>query len=179
MSTPRPDQPIPADAPRPPRAPAFRERLAPGPAAWCGAAGLGVIVGVALWPLAHQAAFAVGVVAAVGTLVALVATAPVVEVADGGFRAGRARVPLDVLGQVTPMGSQAEMRTALGPALDARAYVCLRAWARTGVQVELHDPLDPTPYWLVSTRRPAELAAALREGSAHAGGTTKAVTPET
>ncbi|MEN5072441.1 DUF3093 domain-containing protein [Isoptericola cucumis] len=179
MSTPRPPQPTPADDTSHPVAPAFRERLVPGPAAWCGAAGLGVIVGVTLWPLAHQAAFAFGLVAAVATLVALIATAPVVEVSDGALRAGRARVPLDVLDEVTPMASPAEMRTALGPALDARAYVCLRAWARTGVQVELHDPLDPTPYWLVSTRRPAELAAALRRGEAQAGGTTKAVTPET
>jgi hypothetical protein len=29
------------------------------------------------------------------------------------------------------------------------------------VRVDLEDPLDPTPYWLLSTRRPQELAAAL------------------
>lgn len=139
----------------------FRERLVPGPAAWCGALGLGVIVGVSLWPLAHAVAVVVGAVAAVATLVALIATAPVIEVADGELRAGRAHVALDLLGEVTPMSDAEAMRTALGPALDARAFVCLRAWARTGVQVQLTDPADPTPYWLLSTRRPAELAAAL------------------
>ncbi|GAA1740051.1 hypothetical protein GCM10009809_39520 [Isoptericola hypogeus] len=158
MSAPEPAQPSPADSP----APAFRERLSPGPAAWCGAAGLGVIVAVALWPLAHELSFVMGAVVAVGALVALVATAPVIEVAGGELRAGRAHVSLALLGEVTPMATADEMRTALGPALDARAYVCLRAWARTGVQVQLDDPLDPTPYWLLSTRRPAELAAALR-----------------
>jgi hypothetical protein len=29
------------------------------------------------------------------------------------------------------------------------------------VQVTVHDPADPVPYWLVSTRRPDELVAAL------------------
>ena len=29
------------------------------------------------------------------------------------------------------------------------------------VLIVLDDPEDPTPYWLVSTRRPAELAALL------------------
>ncbi|SKC72614.1 DUF3093 domain-containing protein [Krasilnikoviella flava] len=142
--------------------PAFRERLSPGPGAWCGAVGLGVIVGVTLWPLAHVVAAVVGVVVAAGTLAALVATSPVIEVTDGNLRAGRAQVSVDLLGEVTPMDDAEAMRTALGPALDARAFVCLRAWARTGVQVELQDPLDPTPYWLLSTRRPRELAAALR-----------------
>jgi hypothetical protein len=55
----------------------------------------------------------------------------------------------------------AAMRHELGPGLDARAYVCLRAWARTGVRVALNDPDDPTPYWLVSTRRPELLVQAL------------------
>jgi len=141
--------------------PAFRERLSPGPAAWCGAVGLGVIVGVTLWPLAHVVAAVVGVVTAVATLAALVATAPVIEVTDGRLRAGKAQIAVDLLGAVTTMDDAEAMRTALGPALDGRAFVCLRAWARTGVQVELKDPLDPTPYWLLSTRRPQELAAAL------------------
>jgi hypothetical protein len=29
------------------------------------------------------------------------------------------------------------------------------------VRVEVVDPQDPTPYWLVSTRRPDDLARAL------------------
>ncbi|MFC7879214.1 DUF3093 domain-containing protein [Isoptericola sp. NPDC057391] len=150
-------------APHPPTVtgPAFRERLSPGPAAWCGAVGLGVIVGVTLYPLAHAVAIVVGVLVAAATLAALLATSPVIEVADGRLRAGKAQISLDLLGEVTTMDDAEAMRTALGPALDARAFVCLRAWARTGVQVDLEDPLDPTPYWLLSTRRPQELAAAL------------------
>ncbi len=103
--------------------------------------------------------------AGVAGVVALWWTSPVVEVADGELRAGRAHVPASLLGQVTTLDADA-MRVQLGPRLDARAYVCLRAWARTGVHVVLEDPQDPTPYWLVSTRHPQRLADAVR--AAHA-----------
>ncbi|HWJ84512.1 MAG TPA: DUF3093 family protein, partial [Cellulomonas sp.] len=35
-------------------------------------------------------------------------------------------------------------------------------WIHAGVRIELVDPADPTPYWIVTSRRPDELAAALR-----------------
>ena len=58
------------------------------------------------------------------------------------------------------------MRQAHGPRLDARAYLCLRGWIPTGVRIALADPQDPTPYWLLSTRRPEALAAALQQTAA-------------
>ncbi|WP_402464933.1 DUF3093 domain-containing protein [Isoptericola aurantiacus] len=156
----------PGDLPRPAATPLFRERLLPGPGAWVAALGLGVLVAIVLLPLVPLAAPGAGVLVAAGTVLLLVVTAPVVEVRAGELRAGPARVPVDVLGPVTPICSAEEMRAALGPDLDARAYVCLRSWARTGLRAELRDPADPTPYWLVSTRRPDDLAAALGEAGA-------------
>ena len=44
---------------------------------------------------------------------------------------------------------------------DARAYLLLRPYLSRAVMVPVDDPADPTPYWLVSTRRPDELVAAL------------------
>lgn len=146
--------------------PAFRERLVPGPGAWVAAVGLGVFAAVLVLPLAPLVAPGAGVLVAVGTGVLLVATAPVIEVGDGTLRAGPARVPVTLLGEVTPIFSAEEMRVALGTELDARAYVCLRSWARTGLRVAVTDPADPTPYWLISTRRPDDLAAALQEACA-------------
>ena len=43
---------------------------------------------------------------------------------------------------------------------DARAFLLLRPYLKRAVQVEIADPADPTPYWLVRTRHPDELAAA-------------------
>ncbi|WP_181273362.1 DUF3093 domain-containing protein [Brevibacterium oceani] len=54
-----------------------------------------------------------------------------------------------------------EARAARGVDLDARAFLKIRPWVKPVVRIELDDDNDPTPYWLVSTRRPKELAAAL------------------
>ena len=43
---------------------------------------------------------------------------------------------------------------ALGRQLDPAAYVLHRTWVGSMALVVLDDPDDPTPYWLVSCRRP-------------------------
>lgn len=155
---PSPRPRVPADGPAGPTA--FRERVLPGPGGWLTAPAFAAVLAVALWPASPPLGVAVGALAAVAGLAALWWTSPVVAVHDGTFRAGRAAIPVALLGPVTTLDAPG-MRTELGPRLDARAYVCLRAWARTGVLVPLEDPQDPTPYWLVSTRRPHDLARAL------------------
>jgi hypothetical protein len=83
-----------------------------------------------------------------------------VQVADGKFRAGRAHIAVELLGPVTPLNPSAT-RLLAGPDADARAYLLLRPYLDTAVKVTINDPADPTPYWLVATRRPRELAAVL------------------
>jgi hypothetical protein len=100
-----------------------------------------------------------GAVLVVG-VVLLVRTSPRVEVAGGELRAGRAHIPVELLARPEALDA-ARTRTELGPRLDARAHLCLRGWIPTAVRVEVVDPQDPTPYWLVSTRRPDDLARAL------------------
>lgn len=157
-------------------APAHSERVLPGPGGWAAAVAFAVLLGIALWPVDQNLSIGATLVtlALLGGL--LWWTSPVVAVSPGPdgsplLRAGRASIPTSLLGQVTVL-DRAAMTRELGPALDARAYVCLRSWARTGVRIELDDPADPTPYWLVSTRRAATLAATLAGTSAAPSSTT-------
>ncbi len=87
--------------------------------------------------------------------------APRVEVADGWLRAGRARIAGEFLGEVAPL-DPAETRRVAGPDADVRAYLLLRPYLKRSVRVTVRDERDPTPYWLVSTRDPEHLAAAIR-----------------
>jgi len=82
------------------------------------------------------------------------------SVHDGVFRAGRARIEAEHLGVATALDPQEPRRTA-GREADARAYLLLRPSLKRAVRVQIADPRDPTPYWLVSTRHPEELARAL------------------
>jgi hypothetical protein len=83
-----------------------------------------------------------------------------ITVADGELRAGRARIGGEHLGAAVPLDPDATRRRS-GVDADARAYLLLRPYLSRAVQVDVSDPADPTPYWLVSTRRPDELARAV------------------
>lgn len=84
-----------------------------------------------------------------------------VEIVDGELRAGDARLPLRFVEDAETIDPR-EKRGALGPNLDPAAFVLHRAWIRGAVRVWLDDEDDPTPYWVLSTRRPQELVDALR-----------------
>jgi Protein of unknown function (DUF3093) len=83
-----------------------------------------------------------------------------VTVQAGVLSAGRARISVRHLGEVTPLDAGSTHRLA-GRDADARAFLLLRPYVPRAVRVDLTDPDDPTPYWLLSTRRPERLAAVL------------------
>jgi hypothetical protein len=74
---------------------------------------------------------------------------------------GSAHLPVSVISRSAEVPKSAKS-AALGRQLDPAAYVVHRAWIKPMVLVVLDDPDDPTPYWLVSCRRPDRVLAALR-----------------
>jgi hypothetical protein len=83
-----------------------------------------------------------------------------IEVRDGILYAGPARIELQHLGEVEALDKEATRRVH-GVDADARAFLCMRPYIYRAVRITIEDPADPTPYWLVSTRHPRTLAAAL------------------
>ncbi|HYZ67830.1 MAG TPA: DUF3093 domain-containing protein, partial [Mycobacterium sp.] len=69
--------------------------------------------------------------------------------------------PVSVISRSAEVPKSAKS-AALGRQLDPAAYVVHRAWVGPMVLLVLDDPDDPTPYWLVSCRRPERVLAALR-----------------
>jgi len=158
---------MPADLVRQSHRP-FVERLWPGPSGWVVVVGLAGMLTICFIPVRTSLALAVGAVGLVAASAFALWTSPRVEVAAGELRAGAARIPITLLGLAQVLDREST-RTELGPALDARAYLCLRSWIGTAVRVEVADPEDPTPYWIVSTRRPVDLVEALTRASATDG----------
>lgn len=89
-----------------------------------------------------------------------------VVVQGGILRAGRAHIPVALLGEVTPLDAE-ETRRVHGVDADARAFLMTRPYLKRSVMIAVDDPQDRTPYWLVSTRHPRELAAALAGSHVH------------
>lgn len=139
----------------------YSERLSPPwglwVAGWVFALALGVTCLVVLGPLGSALATLLS-----GGLVALllVRASAQVTVAGGWLVAGRARIPVDLLGPARPLDAEAARRVR-GPDSDPAAFHLIRGWVSEGVLMEVRDPADPTPYWFVATRRPERLAAAI------------------
>jgi DUF3093 family protein len=141
--------------------PSYRERLVPTVGWFVAAIAIGASFGLVLLPVAGTAGLVVGALvgAAVGVGL-LVLTSAEVEVARGRLRAGRASIPIELLGPAEVV-DRAEMARLRGPGIDPRAYLCQRSWVRAGVKVAVLDTGDPTPYWLVSAQQPERLADAI------------------
>lgn len=84
-----------------------------------------------------------------------------VQVRDGELRAGPATLPLRHVGRVDVIRGRDAKQVALGPDLDPAAYLLHRAWVKPVVRLEVTDPQDPTPYWVVSVRDADALVRAL------------------
>jgi hypothetical protein len=143
----------------------YRERL--WPAVWVYAATALVIPASLLvfLPISILAGIITAIALYGAIIVILVTTTPLVEVTESEFRAGRAGIPRHIVAGASAHEG-AEAFAERGTRLDARAWLLLRGWIPGVVRVDLADPEDPTPYWIVSTRDPAALAAALQNPSA-------------
>jgi hypothetical protein len=91
-----------------------------------------------------------------------------VAVGPAGFAAGRALLTWSACGDVSELDAE-RFRALRGPDADARAYLLLRPYIERAVRVDVRDPLDPTPYWLIATRHPERLAATARTARARSG----------
>lgn len=54
-----------------------------------------------------------------------------------------------------------ELRSARGINSDPAAYLEIRFWSKDGLRMDIRDPKDKTPYWLISTNRATELIKVL------------------
>ena len=74
----------------------------------------------------------------------------------------QAHLPVEVIARSAEVPRSAKS-AALGRQLDPAAFVVHRPWVGSMVLIVLDDPDDPTPYWLISTRHPDRVLAALRQ----------------
>lgn len=150
--------------------PAYRETLWPGAWVWLMpigfAACLGIAYGYAYGALAGW--LVTGATAVLLTAGLAVGSRTRIVVGPDVVRAGRAALPIEFVGEVRALDAAHTFR-ARTVAADPSAYLLLRPWAGSGsVAFEVTDPADPHPYWLLTSRHPAELAHALEETRASA-----------
>lgn len=119
-------------------------------------------------PFGWTLALSLGAVTLVGSLVLASVLSPMVVVDQNRLLAGKMSIPMSAIGSTEAITAE-NLRSELGPKLDARAQLLIRGDLRSAVRIEISDQDDPTPYLVISTRRPTELVGALRANSPKLG----------
>jgi hypothetical protein len=83
-----------------------------------------------------------------------------IEVSNGELRAGSVTLPLALAGEVAPL-DEAQTMAMRGPRADPSAFMLIRPYLKRAVYIEVTGEHQQRPYWLVGSRRPTELAAAI------------------
>ena len=103
----------------------------------------------------------VGSVLVMAIWVALIVSAPVISVEKKDLRVGKAVIPRALLGKIHEVSAD-QIFLERGPNLDPRSYKVFQGTVKTAIKITIKDEADPTPYWLISTRRPSQLATVLK-----------------
>lgn len=83
-----------------------------------------------------------------------------IRVDQNELRIDKAHIELKYLGKVTVLDSDA-MRLLRTRDADPAAFLAIKFWAAKGIKIEVADPRDATPYWLITSKRGEKLAALL------------------
>lgn len=76
------------------------------------------------------------------------------------LRIDKAKIEIKYLGKVTLLDKSA-MRLLRTRDADPAAFLAIKFWEPTGLRIDLNDPRDRTPYWLITSKRGEEIAALL------------------
>lgn len=78
-----------------------------------------------------------------------------IRVDEGGLAVGRYRLEAPYIAGAETVDGDVRAAT------DERSFMLTRPYVQQKVRVLIDDPADPHPAWLISTRRPAQLIAAI------------------
>lgn len=82
------------------------------------------------------------------------------RIEDGVLHVPGARIPVRFLDDPVLLDREA-FRRQTGPMADRSAFVASRPWLHQAVRLLVTDPADPTPYWVIGSRHPERLVAAI------------------
>lgn len=139
----------------------YRERLTPNLGTFFAVAILLPAISLVLEPFSLNLGMTIGALTVAIIWLVLYLFSPVVAVTDGKLIAGKARIPLSFLGRSEVIEKESIFMER-GPKLSPLAFKLFQGSIGTALKIEVLDPIDPTPYWLISTRKPQELQRALK-----------------
>ncbi len=149
----------------------FNERLWPGLGICSFLTAMTISLGIAY---AHAygatAGLLVGTVSTALIIGSLFVNAPLIQVDELVLRAGKARLPLQYVGEIRQLDKGATKSAMRGNA-HHQAYLLVRSWIPESLVVTVTDTSDPHPYWQISSRKIRALLSAVESAKIASGGT--------
>lgn len=139
----------------------YRERVRPNLATFAIVAILIPAIALVAEPFDFRIGIVIGPLLVGAIWAALFYFSPVIIVSKQHLSAGPASIPRSLLGNITEV-TKDQIFHERGPGLDPGSYKLFQGTVKTAIKIAVNDPEDPTPYWIVSTRRPTQLATVLR-----------------
>jgi len=140
----------------------YRERLYSPPSWWLIGMTTALILGAIVWtgfdPLLTLAVFGAPILITAAFLINWGRC--VIEVTGNELHVGQDVLALGDVGEVRAL-DESQARAMRGPRADPRAYNLIRPYLRCAVYIEVCGRVEGPPYWLLASRRPADLAAAI------------------
>jgi hypothetical protein len=147
--------------PKPTEPIVYRERVRPNFGTFIAVATLLPAVTLVSEPFDYRIGIAVGLILVISIWAALFFLAPVIQVGSSHLSVARAKIPRNLLGNIEEIAKD-QIFSERGPKLDPAAHKVFQGTVKTAIKITVNDPNDPTPYWIISTRKPAQLAEVLR-----------------
>jgi hypothetical protein len=147
--------------PKPTEPIVYRERVRPNLGTFISVATLLPAVTLVSEPFDYRIGIAIGLTLMISIWAALFFLAPVIQVGSSHLTVARAKIPRNLLGNIEEIAKD-QIFSERGPKLEPAAYKVFQGTVKTAIKITVNDPNDPTPYWIISTRKPAQLAEVLR-----------------
>lgn len=124
--------------------------------------GLDLSIVIALWAGLGNSAALIGLFSTVVISVFFYQfTSLTIQVDGEKLHVGRARIEKKYIGEVELL-DRAQMQHFMRQGFNPRAFYAVRFWVKTGIKIDINDPRDPTPFWIASSKRAAEIARLLK-----------------
>jgi hypothetical protein len=147
-------------SPKPSEAIVFQERVRPNFGTFLATAALIPAITLVSEPFDFRIGLIIGSVLVLAIWWAMFFLSPVIRVREKSLSVGVVSIPRSLLGRVEVIAKD-QIFQERGPKLEPAAFKVFQGTVKTAVKIEISDPSDPTPYWIISTRKPIQLASAL------------------
>ena len=144
------------------KSPLYKERVLPNFGTFAAIFALLPSIAIISEPFDVRIGLAIGIVVVITIWTLLIFRAPTIELSNLKLKVGRVGIFRNLIGQAEVI-SKDRIFLERGPNLDPGAHKVFQGSVKTAIKIAILDPEDPTPYWLISTRKPHKLAELLKK----------------